>query len=172
MPQLLPSCSRQCVERCLLILFQTPVLWPFEMLWTHEAQPLATVMTHTVLEYIPHRITFNFLSKLTVVTCSDIDIGRRSISFDGRRRHSYRVEGALKKTGQCRLSCWCIHNHCLWKTTTIVQSAGNCVIQYDTILICSWNLVPLNKNSGGACVVPTDISRRTTWSCKDSGRKV
>ena len=115
---------------------------------------------------------FNLWSKLTVVTCSDIDIERSSISFNGRRRHIYRVEGALEKTTQCRLSCWCIHNHCLWKSTTIVQSVGNCVIQYDTILMCSWNLVPLNKNTGGACVVPTDISRRSTRSCKDSGRKI
>ena len=78
----------------------------------------------------------------------------------------------MEKTGQCRLSCWCIHNHCLRKKTIVVKSVGNCVIQYDTVLMSSWNLVPLNKNSCGACVVPTDISRRSTWSCKDSGRNI
>ena len=30
--------------------------------------------------------------------------------------------------------------------------------------MCSWNLVPMNKNTGGTCIVSTDISRRSTWS--------
>ena len=38
--------------------------------------------------------------------------------------------------------------------------------------MCGWNLVPLNKNTGGAGVVSSDISRRSTWSYKDSGRKI
>ena len=94
----------------------------------------------------------------------------RSTSFAGRRRHSYRVEGALIKTGQCRLSFWCNHDHCLWNKTIVRFVIGNCVIQYDTILILGRNLVPLKGNTCGARAVPSDISWISTWCCKGTQR--
>lgn len=104
----------------------------------------------------------------TIFVCKDVFFfAFGSTSFYSRGRHKDSIFCVLIESCQISLSCWSINDLGLW-TLARKRCVLNCVTQYYAISVTSWwNLVPLNKNTGGTCVVSADIFWRICWFCNN-----
>ena len=115
--------------------------------------------------FIVYRNNNKKLYKLTVLICSDNDrCTLISTSLGSRCKHCNAIVGVFIQTRQSSSSCWSIYITSLLRPITQFLE-GNGVTQYDTIFISSWNLVPLNQNTGGVFVASTDIGWGSIWPC-------
>ena len=103
------------------------------------------------------------LLTLTFFICDDnYRCTNISNPFSSRSKHCDAVVSVFMEPCQCRLHCGSNHYLGLW--TTIRKSCvGNCVTQYNSILIKYGNISPLNQNTGRTRAISSDIRWRSVW---------
>ena len=111
-------------------------------------------------------LELNNQRNLTIFICDDhYRCTNISIPFSSRSKHCDAVVSVFMEPCQCCLHCG--SNHYLGFWTTIRKSCvGNCVTQYNSILIKYGNISPLNQNTGRTRVISSDIRWRSVWSWK------